>query len=197
MKKLCVNALITTALLGTVAITPTFADDQKMESTESRKIDEFSQTAELSATVKDIDYKSRKITLEDQGKTVSFNVGNDVKNFDQIKKNDKVNIEYREALAFTLHKGGEAKQAMESNEEMQAKPGEAPGGTASRSVTATVKITEVDKKAPSVTFKTAKGETQTVKLKDASRLEGVNVGDTVEIAYSEAMAVKIEKQAKM
>ena len=39
------------------------------------------------------------------------------------------------------------------------------------------------------------GNSRTVKVKDPSKLKGVSVGDTVEITYTEALALKIEKPA--
>ena len=60
----------------------------------------------------------------------------------------------------------------------------------------TVVITAIDTKVPSVTFKRADGTTRTIKVKDREKLQGVSVGDTVEITYIEAIAIKVEKAAK-
>jgi hypothetical protein len=35
-----------------------------------------------------------------------------------------------------------------------------------------------------------------VKVKDPARLKGVSVGDTVELTYAEAVAIKVEKAGK-
>jgi hypothetical protein len=62
-------------------------------------------------------------------------------------------------------------------------------------VTITVSITAIDPSVPSVTFTGPQGNSRTVKIKDPSKLKGVSVGDTVEISYTEALALKIEKPA--
>ena len=57
----------------------------------------------------------------------------------------------------------------------------------------TVTITAIDPHVPSVTFKGPAGNTRTIRVKDPAKLQGVKVGDTVDITYSEAFAVKVEK----
>ncbi len=47
-----------------------------------------------------------------------------------------------------------------------------------------------------MTFKGPGGETRTVKVRDPAKLQGVSVGDMVDITYAEAIAVKVEKAAK-
>jgi hypothetical protein len=60
----------------------------------------------------------------------------------------------------------------------------------------TVTITAIDPKVPSVTFKGPAGNSRTVKVMQPEKLQGVAVGDTVDITYTEALAVKVEKAAK-
>ena len=60
----------------------------------------------------------------------------------------------------------------------------------------TVLITAIDPKAPSVTFKGPGGNTKTIKVLHPEKLEGVNVGDTVEITYTEAFAIKLRRRRK-
>jgi hypothetical protein len=59
-----------------------------------------------------------------------------------------------------------------------------------------VAVAAIDPKAPSVTFKGPGGGVRTVKVQDASKLQGVSVGDTVDLTYAEAIAIKVEKPAK-
>ena len=60
----------------------------------------------------------------------------------------------------------------------------------------TVKVTAIDPKVPSVTFKGPDGKKQTMKVASADKLQGVSVGDTVVISYTEAIAIKVEKAPK-
>lgn len=191
MKKLNIKVLITAAFLGIVSVPTTFAADKAVPIG-----DEVSQVVEASAKVKDIDYKTRKVTLESKGKTMSFVAGKEVERLNEIKKGDTVNVAYYEALAYTIEKGGKAQQAMEANETWKSEPGEQPAAMNAREINAKVVISNIDKKAKTITFKNADGETQTLKVKHPERLNEVDVGDAVNITYKEAVAVRIEKKNK-
>jgi Cu/Ag efflux protein CusF len=153
---------------------------------------------EAKATVKDIDYKTRKITLKslDDGEEFSFVASERVKNLNQVKKGDIVTASYTEALVYDIHKGGKEIRADETTMSKTVRPGNKPEGIIERQITASVLISAIDQKAPSVTFKNANGDAKTIKVKDPARLEGVKVGDTVELTYMEALALKIEKASK-
>jgi Cu/Ag efflux protein CusF len=146
----------------------------------------------VTATVQEIDYKKRTFTLKAaDGREESFEADAAVKNFDQIKKGDVVTATYNEALAYEVKKGGGATGAAVGA--ATAKPGEKPAGVVAREVTITATITAIDEKAPSVTLKGPAGNVRTIKVKDAAKLKGVKVGDQVELIYTEALALSVEK----
>jgi Cu/Ag efflux protein CusF len=154
-------------------------------------------TVTVTATVAKIDHKTRAVTLKAaNGQEYSFVADEAVKNLAQVKKGDVVTATYAEALAYELKKGGSATGAVVTAAGGAAQPGEKPGAAAGRKVTATVAITAIDLKAPSVTFKSASGETRTAKVQSPAKLAGVKVGDTVEVTYAEALAVKVEPAPK-
>ena len=78
-----------------------------------------------------------------------------------------------------------------------AKPGEKPKASATRQTTVTVAITAIDPKVPSVTFKGPQGNERTVRVKDPKKLDGVKVGDTVEITTTESVAISVERASRM
>ena len=143
-----------------------------------------------------IDHQTREVTLKaDDGQEYSFVAGDAVKNLAQVKKGDVVTATYTEAVAYEVKKGGKADAAATvagGAAPLGAKPAAAVGGK----VTVTVAIAAIDTKVPSVTFKGPGGDTRTVKVKDPAKLKGVSVGDTVELTYVEALAIKVEKAAK-
>jgi Cu/Ag efflux protein CusF len=152
---------------------------------------------EMTATVKDINYKTRQVTLQmDDGEVQKIVASDDIRNFNQIKKGDLVTANYTEAVVYNINKGGKASPAVVTETASRARPGSMPAASAAREVTATVIVSEIDRKAPSVTFKRADGDTQTFKVKHPEKLNGVNVGDAIDITYSEALALKVEKKAK-
>jgi len=153
-------------------------------------------SAQVTATVTKIDQKTREVTLKtEDGKEYSFVADAAVQNLAQVAKGDLVTATYTEALAYELKKGGKA-DAAATVAGAAAPLGAKPAGIVGGKVTATVAITAIDTKVPSVTFKGPEGNTKTVKVKDPAKLKGVSVGDTVELTYAEALAIKVEKAAK-
>jgi Cu/Ag efflux protein CusF len=154
-------------------------------------------TTQVSATVKHIDHATRLVTLKtDDGQEYSFVVGDDVVNFAQVKKGDKVTATYTEAIAYEVRKGGRASAPTTTVAAVAAAPGVKPAGAVAEQVSATVTIAAIDTKTPSVTFRSADGGTRTIKVKYPEKLQGVKVGDTVDLSYTEAVALKVEKASK-
>ena len=150
-------------------------------------------SATVTATVTQIDQKTRQVTLKgEDGKEYSFVAGDAVKNLAQMKTGDLVTATYTEALAYEVKKGGTAGAAT-AVAAGSAKPGAMPAGVVAQQTTLTVTIAAIDPKVPSVTFKGPAGNTKTIKVLHPEKLKGVNVGDTVEITYTEAFAIKVDK----
>ena len=146
----------------------------------------------VSATVKSVDQATRQVVLTtEDGQETSFVASEEVRNLPQLKAGDTVTVTYAEALAYEVKKGGTAVAAVTEVVGGRAEPGAKPAGALAQQTTLTVLITAIDKAVPSVTFKAANGETRTIKVLRPEKLEGVSVGDTVEVTYTEAMAVKV------
>lgn len=150
----------------------------------------------VTATVTKIDQKTREVTLKaSDGKEYDFVADEAVKNLPQVHKGDTVTVSYTEALAYEVKKGGSAGVGAAAGA-VAAPIGEKPAGIAGRKVTVTVSIVAIDPKAPSVTFKGPAGNTKTIHVKDPAKLQGVSVGDTVDLTYAEAVALKVEAAKK-
>jgi ribosomal 50S subunit-recycling heat shock protein len=151
-------------------------------------------SVEVTATVTKIDQKTREVTVKmDDGQERSFVAGEEAKNLAQVKPGDRITVTYAEALVYEVKKGGAAVAPASAVAGKAAQPGMKPAGAIARQTTVTVLITAIDTKAPSVTFKGAGGNTQTIKVMHPEKLQGVKVGDTVEITYTEALAIKVEE----
>ena len=100
-----------------------------------------------------------------------------------------------EAIVIQVKKSGSAAPGVSAQESrVSSKPGETPAGAIGREVTATATITAIDKKAHTVTIKGPEGNTEVIKAKDPKNLDGVKVGDLVEITYTQALAVSLDKR---
>ena len=167
------------------------------EPTKALHSNEMTSLKEAKATVTSIDHKTREMTLrKENGEEFSFVADESVRNLPQVKKGDVVKVEYAEALAYEVRKGGTAADKGTVVGAAVAEPGQKPGGAIARETRATVVITAIDPKAPSVTIKGPHGNSETVKVLHPEKLQGVSVGDTVDITYTEAVAVKVEEAAK-
>ena len=149
------------------------------------------------ATVTSVDLKKREVGLKwEDGHESTFVAGDEVKNLDQVKKGDLVTTTYKESLVYEVKKGGKASDVKSSTTLAQGRPGQIPSGVWSRRSTWTVEIQAIDPSVPTVTFKGPEGKTRTVKVDDPKKLEGVKVGDTVEVTWVEAVEIKLARPTK-
>jgi hypothetical protein len=150
------------------------------------------QTVDVSATITAIDKSSRTITLKGpKGDEVKVEAGPEVKNFDQLKVGDVVDMRYRETLALELKKGGGMKvEKTEKAAAVGAKPGETPAGLVGRQVTVVGDVINVDAATQTVTVK---GPQRTVDLKvrDPEQFKLIAVGDQIQATYTEALALAV------
>jgi Cu/Ag efflux protein CusF len=147
-------------------------------------------------TVSAIDKENRTVTLKGpQGRTITLDV-KDPSKLDAIKVGDPVVAAYVEAVAIQVKKAGTATPGMSTQQSrVGSKPGETPAGAIAREVTVVGTITAIDKKAQTVTIKGPQGNQETVKVKDPKNIEGVKAGDMVEITFTQALAVSLDKPA--
>lgn len=151
-------------------------------------------TVEVTAKVTEIDHATREVTLRNvDGEEFSFIASDEVKNLAQVQQGDVVTVAYAEALAYDVKKGGQASDAGAVMAGGSAEPGRKPAGVVARQTMVTVLITAIDPKVPSVTFKGPDGNTRTIKVRHAEKLQGVSVGDTVDLTYTEALGIKVEE----
>jgi Cu/Ag efflux protein CusF len=152
----------------------------------------------IRGTVSGVDKDAGTVTLKGpKGRTVTIEV-KDKSKLDQINVGDPVVAAYMEAVAWRVVKAGSGAAPGVSTQEtrVSSKPGETPAGAVGREVTATVTITAIDRKNHTVTVKGPQGGTETIKAKEPKNLEGLKVGDMVEISYSQALAVSLDKSGK-
>jgi Cu/Ag efflux protein CusF len=152
---------------------------------------------QVRGTIDAIDKEKGTVTLKGpKGRTLTLEVRDPAK-LDAVKVGDPVVATYMEAVAFQVRKSGTATPGTSVQEaRVGSKPGETPGGAIGREVTVVVTITAIDKKAPAVTIKGPQGKTETFKVREPKNLEGVKVGALVEITYTQALAVTLDKPAK-
>jgi len=150
--------------------------------------------ASVTATVEAIDTANRLVTLKDtsDGHTETVYCGPNVKRFDALKVGDKVTFRYHESVVLQLRKAGSTTPVAEGTAGITRTPGEKPGGTIARQMTASVTVVSIDEKTSAITVKGDDGNTFSTRVENKTDLEGVKVGDRIDITYTQALAVSVE-----
>jgi hypothetical protein len=153
---------------------------------------------EARATVTAIDLPQRLVTLKDkQGRETVVEVSDRVKRLNEVQVGDQVVVSYTEAIAWQVKPAGQGTPGVTTQESVsRAKASEAPAGTVGRTVTVTTTITAIDLANGTVTLTGPGGRSETIKARDPANLKKVKVGDLVDITYTEAVAVAIQRVDK-
>ena len=156
------------------------------------------RAVKISAQVVAIDKSSRTVTLKGpKGNIVDVVVGDEVKNFGQIKTGDFVVVGYVQSLSLELQKTKTGATGISAQSAaVTAKPGERPAAAAAHEVTAIAKVTAVNKKAKTITLKGPRGNSVTLDVQNPDQFKVVKVGDEVLVNYTEAIAISVEPAPK-
>lgn len=150
------------------------------------------EAIQLQGKVKSIDKKARKVVVVGpNGNEVEFVLGDEARNFDQIKKGDLVNLAYTQALALELRKvAPDGVKRVDSENAVRTKEGGKPGVALERTIQVTASVVAVNPNAQTITLR---GPKRTVDLfiNDPAQLQNVKVGDFVEAVYVEAIALSV------
>jgi len=147
------------------------------------------------ATVTAIDAAKREVTIQGEHGPVTIQVGPGVKNFDNLKVDDRVNLSYYQGTAAQLVKGGKkVKDPAVSSFAQGNSPGMSPSGLVGASATVTVKIQDVNLPTNTVAFTRSDGTTHIVQVKSPemqSFIRDLKRGDTVQVTFTDSVAVEI------
>lgn len=192
MKKTCSTLLAATFMLA--ASTHALAE-QKLTLTSGDKRPGLHATEwkKFTATVTDINYEYRRVFLMDsEGNSTTLAIDPQARNFEQVKKGDKVIIETAEAFAIQVTPSGE-KPGHDSITYVQvAKPGEKPRGVAIQTQQVTATVEAIDYKSRTVTMKGPEGNTRVFKVDPVvKRLNEVKKGDHITVKLTEAVALSV------
>lgn len=189
------TARITLGLMVATLVAGNFSANAQgtADGTRSRLL--YDQTNHIRATVEDIDYTNREVTLrEPDGFQARFAVSEAVKNFPQMKKGDVVNVGYRESVLLSLRKPGEiVPPAARSEALLTREPGQKPGGRAVAITDITATVEDVDRESREVTLRGPDGRIVKV-LVDPSvgDLKQINKGDRITARRTEELILSVE-----
>jgi len=155
-------------------------------------------TTRGTATIQAIDATTRTVTLRTKdGEEDSFATGREVTRFNELKVGDVVNVTYIESLVVQVRKPGAPTPAGTTGDAaVTAGSGARPGGTVAAQVNTTVTVKAIHSSVPSITVLTDDGRTVTRKIEDKKNLEGVKVGDKLDITYTQALLMRVAPAPK-
>ncbi len=147
---------------------------------------------------KSVDPKTRQVVIVGpNGNEFKTVLGDEVKNFNQIKVGDIVTLTHVEILVADIKKPSkvEIRERIETEKAARAKLGDKPAAAIERQVTVVADVTAVDDKKGTITLR---GATRTLdlKVKDPKVLKGVKVGTQVEATVTEIIAIEVTAPKK-
>ena len=151
------------------------------------------EISRITATVESIDYNARTVILRGpHGDLVSLKVGEEAKNFNRVKKGDKVTFDYYESVAIDIQKSKGEPRAEETQSVTRSKPGERPGGTIETTGHLTARVEDIDYQARMVTLKIPQGDTMSLKVGDQVKsFNEIKKGDEVVVRYTQAVVISV------
>jgi hypothetical protein len=160
----------------------------------ARLSSEFAATAEVVA----LDPAERLVTLRrEDGSSFRVKAGEEVRNFAQIAVGDKLRLRYKETLvAALLPPGADPGHAEAALAAARAEPGEKPGAGVGSGFSLRVRIESLDREHEIVVFSLPTGELlarRVVTAEGRDFVEGVKIGDLVQLTYTEALVLSIEE----
>ena len=152
-------------------------------------VDSYTTTA----TVTSVDLAKRELELKlSDGRKKRYKASKEVVNLDRVRVGDQVRAVLVDEVAVTLIKGGAAPSVGTAASVALAPKGAKPGVVMTDTVEVTAEIVSLDRKKRRVTFEFVDGSAQTVKIARDLDLTQVQVGDSVRVQVTEAVAISVE-----
>jgi hypothetical protein len=154
-----------------------------------------SNVMRTTATVTAINTATRTVTIQGDQGPVQIQVGPDVKNFNNLKVGDRVNISYYQGIAAKIVKGGKTVSDPAVSTFSTGTPaGMRPSGQVGASATVTAKIQDVNLPTNTVAFTDSNGTTHIVQVKTPemqSFIRDLKRGDIVQVTFTDSVAVEV------
>jgi hypothetical protein len=117
-------------------------------------------------------------------------VGRAVTRFNELKVGQRIQVRYYESVVLAVHSAKQAPTPTSATVDLVPSTG-APGATASVQAVTTVTVTAVDPKAGTISVRTVDGSIVSRKADNPRNLDGVKVGQQIDITYTEAVMLEV------
>ena len=149
--------------------------------------------ATVTATIEAIDYEKRTVTLKGPQRTITLQVDERARNFEQAKVGDKVNVEFYESLALMVQRTDASPPPPAEIAAVELAPlGEKPGIAAVDTQLITATVEAIDYETRRVTLLGPEGNSLTLEVDEsAPNFDKVKVGDQVIARHTTATAISV------
>jgi Cu/Ag efflux protein CusF len=153
------------------------------------------RTHTLTAKVQKVDLDNRLLILQTaKGDELDMTVGPNVKRLNEVSPGDTVKVKYEQGLMLEFRPEGATPAEGSGVSSTSTERKEAVlGGTKTTKVSASVKITKIDKKSRVVTLQGEKGKTFQLKAAPDIDIDKLKAGQTYAAVYTQTTAVSVEK----
>lgn len=199
MTKALSTAFRTALLIAIATAFSTIAQAAHHEDAEAEmKTGSRAMTLQAEATVTAIDLESNDVSLEDlDGNVFTVNAREDVVKLEDVKIGNRLVVTYFAALETELRAPTEEELAepwvVLEKAGMSVNAAQ-PGAVGARVIRAVVTIEEMDPELGVVTIKDSRGQLHIIGDVEPEKMEGVALGQTAVMVYSEAVAISLEKK---
>jgi hypothetical protein len=189
-------------LAGALAVVMIFVFGQLAQAAEKKQAAEPGAIAvavlKASASVESVDAAKRMVTLKTpDGATKTLKCGPEVRNFDQIKAGDTVNLTFVDEVAAYVRKADAPPLAEEGAMVALAPKGAKPGVLMAETAEVKAKVESVNKTKRTITLLNPDGSTKTVKVaKKADALKELKKGDDIVLRITQALLIDVKAPAK-
>lgn len=149
--------------------------------------------AKVTATIEAIDYEKRTVTLKGPKRTITMQVDESARNFEQAKVGDKVAVEFYESLALMVQRTDASPPPPAEFAAVELAPlGDKPGVAAVDTQMITATVEAIDYETRMVTLKGPQGNSITLEVDEsAPNFDKVKVDDQVVTRHTTAVAISV------
>lgn len=157
-----------------------------------------SDAVSAKVTIVDINKKDRELTLRNEdGAEMVMIAGEEVRNFDQIKKGDIVEVEFVRAAATALEKLSDTNIVSETTDVVRAPAGAKPGVAATHTNSIVATVLEIDTGKRLLTVQGPRGGVVTLTVPvEMTLFDSLKKGDNISAVLTEAIAISVRSPEK-
>jgi Cu/Ag efflux protein CusF len=139
------------------------------------------------ATVEKVEKSIRVVTLRGDGNTIlSIYADPSIKAFDALKVGDVVRVRYLESVVVQVRRDAKLVDVRDSTDEAKT-----TNSDVIHQLRAVVRIEDIDSQGLTVTYRTSDGRKMMHVVQDKKLLDGLHVGDRIEVTLTRERALSI------